>query len=282
MKKLFYIFIVVVLAFTSCEKVIDIDLNLADPALVIEGKVIKDSLAQVLIQKTTSYFSPDTQHCVCDATVIIQEDDNTPDTLAHKGNGMYQSTSMYGKSGSNYQLTIIHDTEIYEASSYLPSEPHIYQLTPISIPAFGGFDDSTGFHPGGRMDTIPYLIFIDIYDNPSEENYYLFKYILNGEDVTAGYATSDDGNAENDTLNYMRMFSRFYLSDTVKIKAYAVDRGVYIYFETLNDVFNSNPIFSSTPYNPHSNISNGALGVFSAMSFDCDTTVILPQVPGIP
>ncbi|MCK5817600.1 MAG: DUF4249 domain-containing protein [Candidatus Marinimicrobia bacterium] len=282
MKKLLLIFLIALIALVSCEKVIDIDLNLADPALVVEGKVIKDSLAQVLIQETTSYFSPDTQHCICDATVIIQEDDNTPDTLAHKGNGMYQSTSMYGKTGSNYQLTIIHDTEIYEASSYLPPEPHIYQLTPISIPAFGGFDDSTGFHPGGRMDTIPYLIFIDMYDNPIEENYYLLKYILNGEDVTSGYATSDDEGAENDTLNYMRMFSRFYLSDTVEVKAYAVDRGVYIYFETLNDVFNSNPIMSSTPYNPHSNISNGALGVFSAMSVDSKTTIIMPAIPTFP
>ncbi|RKY52687.1 MAG: hypothetical protein DRP93_07730 [Candidatus Neomarinimicrobiota bacterium] len=282
MKKLLLIFLIALIALTSCEKVIGIDLNLAAPTLVIEGKVLKDSLAQVLIQKTTSYFSPDTQQCVCDAVVIIQEDDTRPDTLEYTDEGMYISGSMRGKSDANYHLTVIYDSQTYTASSYLPPEPHIYQLTAISIPAFGGFDDSTGFHPGAQMDTIPYLLFIDIYDDPNEENYYLFNYILNGEDITAGFASSDDESAENDTLNFMGMFSRFYLGDTVEVKAYAVDRGVYIYFKTLSDIFNSNPIMSSTPYNPHSNISNGALGVFSAMSKDSKTTIILPQVPGMP
>ena len=285
MKKLLLIFLIALIALASCEKVIDIDLNLADPALVIEGKVLKDSLAQVLIQKTTSYFTPDTQQCICDAIVIIQEDDTIPDTLEYTGKGMYKSSSMRGKSDANYHLSVIHDSQTYTASSYLPPEPHIYQLTSISMLAFGGFGDSLNVHPGGGMggsDTIPWLIFTDLYDDQLEENYYLFKYILNGEDITRAYSASDDEGAENDTLNYMGGFSRFYLGDTVTVKAYAVDRGVYIYFETLNDVFNSNPIMSSTPYNPHSNISNGALGVFSAMSSDSKTTIIMPAIPTFP
>ena len=48
MKKLLLIFLIALIALASCEKVIDIDLNFADSALVIEGKVIRDSLAQVL------------------------------------------------------------------------------------------------------------------------------------------------------------------------------------------------------------------------------------------
>jgi len=242
-------------------------------------------LAQVLIQKTTSYFTPDTQQCVCDAVVIIQEDDSRPDTLEYLGDGLYKSTSMRGKSDANYHLTIIDDSQTYTASSYLPAEPHIYQLTSISMLAFGGFGDSLMTPPGGGMgnsDSIPWLIFTDLYDDPLDENYYLFKYFLNGEDVTTAYRTSDDEGAENDTLNYMGGFSRFYLGDTVTVKAYAVDRDVYIYFETLNDVFSSNPIMSSTPYNPHSNISNGALGVFSAMSSDSKTTIIMPELPAFP
>lgn len=285
MKKILLILILILVALTSCEKVIDIDLNLADPTLVIEGKVMKDSLAQVLIQETTSYFTPDTLPCVCDAIVIIQEDDARPDTLDYSGNGLYKSTSMKGKSDANYHLTVIHDSQTYTASSYLPPEPNIYQLTSISMLAFGGFGDSLMTPPGGGMgssDSIPWLIFTDLYDDPLVENYYLFKYILNGEDVTIAYRTSDDEGAENDTLKYMGGFSRFFLGDTVTVKAYAVDRGVYIYFDTLNDVFSSNPIMSSTPYNPHSNISNGALGVFSAMSVNSKTTIIMPEIPAFP
>jgi len=56
MKKLLLIFVIAVIALTSCEKVIDIDLNLADPALVIEGKILKDSLAQVFNTKNNILF----------------------------------------------------------------------------------------------------------------------------------------------------------------------------------------------------------------------------------
>lgn len=99
---------------------------------------------------------------------------------------------------------------------------------------------------------------------------------VNGEMRSGWYFVSDDQNASEDTLRYSPgPTALFNPADTVTVCVYAIDRGVHDYFDMLNDALSSNSFFSSTPYNPHSNISNGALGYFSAMSSACASTVIV-------
>ncbi|MFA6618126.1 MAG: DUF4249 family protein [Candidatus Neomarinimicrobiota bacterium] len=282
MKKTFLFISLALIALTSCEQVIDIDLNLADPALVINGKIVQDSLVNVCIQETTSYFSPDSQRCIDSAIVIITEDNNSPDTLLNIGFGRYSSKSLKGKAGSSYNMKVILNHQEYEADSFLPIAPLIYELGTLPLLSFFGSDSGSesNFPPGGRRDSIPNMLISKLYQDPSEDDYFLMQYYLNGENISKPYDPVSDASAENDTLN-IRLVSGFYLGDTIVVKAYSVDKDVFTYFDMLEDVLSGNIFSASTPYNPHSNISNGALGVFSAMNVSSDTVIISAQIPVI-
>jgi len=277
MKKYIVLFLAISALFLSCERVVNIDLNEVAPALVVEGRVYEDSLAWVNIRQTTSYFNPDTQLCICDAVVMIKENNNPWDTLEYIERGLYKSSTLRGTPGSTYYLRIEHDSQIYEAESYMYDRPVIYSLTSRSFGSFGDFGDSSGFDFGGALDSLPYFLFINLYDDPAEDNYYLFDYYINGEPREGSYIVGDDENANNDTLAYSPgPIALFNIGDTVSVRANAIDRYVYNYLDQLGDAVSSNSFFSSTPYNPLSNISNGALGYFAALSFDVKTTIIIP------
>ena len=51
--------------------------------------------------------------------------------------------------------------------------------------------------------------------------------------------------------------------DSVSVQLQCIDENVYNYFRTLAQVLN-NSTLSTSPANPPSNLSNGALGYFSA------------------
>ena len=277
--KILFVFTLLLL-FSACERVVIIDLNDAAPALVIEGRILKDSLAIVKVHQTSSYFQPDTQRCICGATVVIRENTAESDTLEQIAPGLYQSTIIRGREDHEYFLTVIFQDEIYEASSYLSAQPQIFSFTQRSFASFGDFSDSSAFDfggGGGLLDSLPWFLFTNIYDDPATSDYYMFEYYVNGERRTGRYNVSTDSNAKDDTLMYSPGPSAlFFTGDTVKVRVYAIDNGIYNYFDMLNDALSSNSFFSSTPYNPVSNISNGAMGYFAAMSFDHDTTVIIP------
>jgi hypothetical protein len=276
MKRTFIFSAICLLFFTACERVIDIDLNEASPALVIEGRVLLDSLAYVELHETRSYFRPDMQPCVCNAIVLISENGGLADTLQQIEPGTYQSRTLRGKSGATYSLSVLYKEKSFNAESFLYPKPGIFSLTQRSFASFGDFGDSSAFDFGnGLLDSLPSFLFTNIYDDPDEENYYRFEYCVNGRPRTGRYFISDDKNAANDTLKYSPgPTALFNIGDTVSVRVYAIDKGVYSYLNMLNDALNTNSFVSSTPYNPYSNISNGALGYFAAMSMDCDTTII--------
>ena len=61
MKKIYFYRILLLLALTSCEEVVDIDLNYSDERLVIEGQLnwIKENNQTeqlIMLSKTTPYF----------------------------------------------------------------------------------------------------------------------------------------------------------------------------------------------------------------------------------
>lgn len=274
MKKAFLFISLALLALTSCEQVIDIDLNLAAPALVINGKVLPDSLVQVCLQETTSFFSPDSQRCIDSAIVIVTEDDLQPDTLLNRGYGQYISSGLTGKVGSTYNMKVLYDDMEFTASTYLPNAPLIYELSTVPLLSFFG-DDSSGsfFPPGGRADSVPNMLIGKFYHDPVDDDYFLMQYWLNGENISTPYDPISDASTDNDTLN-IRVVSSFFFGDTIIVKAFSVDKAVYTYFDMLDDVLGTSVFSASTPYNPHSNISNGALGVFSAMNMTLDTVIV--------
>ncbi len=90
MKKIFQILLIFA-ALISCQKEIDVDLNDADPKVVIEANYIgTDSLVRVRVTQTSSYFDSNPSPVIDNAEVSIIDQSGTPMDIPSTGNGYYE------------------------------------------------------------------------------------------------------------------------------------------------------------------------------------------------
>lgn len=274
MKKILYI-LIGILIFTSCTEIIDIELNSAMQRIVIEGK-IDDSgnPAMVYLSRTTDYFNPDQPEKVSGAKVSISTDAGQVFDMVEMNTGEYQYAFSSLKSGQAYNLKIQDGDQVYEATSTLPYKVLIDSL---QIQWFDSFNpnDSLG---GG------YILNCWFTDPAIYENFYMFT----AKKLNKIYIEEPDfpGSSVKILVNDALFNGRpgitnlnrrgFYeAGDTVLVELIAIDQNTYNYLDQLGDVSGGGPSFgSSAPANPENNISNGAMGYFSAEAIDSKIVVI--------
>lgn len=269
-EKIFVTASVLLIMLTSCEEVIDIDLNDANPAFVVEARIFKDSVCMVRLAETKSYFSTGEQAGIDNAVIGISDGTQTEE-LIPEGNGYYSGTSITGTEGKTYTLEIQYGGTIYSGISYLPPEPEI-----ISV-SYNKSDNQGPLNPFGEM---VYTITCQINDDPESDNYYLVKYITSEGKLLERYYLLTEELSNSGSLTYENgiiSFSEsiFYEGGVVDLQLYSIDRSVYNFFLQLTDVlYWKRRIMPPTPYNPASNISNGALGYFAAWSYDSEIIIL--------
>ncbi|NOQ25460.1 MAG: DUF4249 family protein [Bacteroidales bacterium] len=262
MKTILYIALISIL-FTSCETVIDVDLNSTDSKVVIEGSITNQPGPYTIkITQTTDYFIPSNYPAMQNAIVNISDDDGHFETLIEVEPGIYQTASIQGTTGHTYNLYININDQEYTASSYLPT------ITPIDSLAY--FESPFSPHNTGDGN---FRISCYFHDDENEENYYRFK-LYNNSVLSEKFYLLDDQLQNGRDIDYGRLQDEINLNDTVVVELVNIDEGVYNYFNTLSSIVGSGGMSSSIPANPNSNISNGALGYFGAFSFTCDTIII--------
>lgn len=123
MKKLKIILPILAILLTSCEEVIDLELNTAEPKLVIEASInyfsdpeaINSSVVKLSL--TAPYFDTEIPP-VIDAQVLIHDNQGTVFNFSHLENGVYFS-NFEPQPNTNYTLEIIYKNEIYTSSTKL-------------------------------------------------------------------------------------------------------------------------------------------------------------------
>lgn len=234
--------------FSSCEKVIDLDLNSKDPKIVIEGN-IDDQAGPYYVRISTSInfdqsndFPP-----VTAAQVIINDSQSGPDTLTEIEPGLYRSNTLQGVYGHTYTLSVLTaEGESYTAVSTMPQLVNFDDLTVDSLIFFGATT----------------YTFTPTYQDPGVTgNRYRFI-------VHRNFELQDDIVVFDDKLNNGLVNTRpvvvnteWMKGDTATIEMRNIDSPVYDYFYSLQI---SEDGGTAAPSNPLSNISNGALGYFSA------------------
>lgn len=256
----------------SCEKIVSIDLNNAAPQLVIEGVVTDQSGPYaVTLSKTGDYFTPSlTFPPVAHALVVISDNTGNVDTLREDTSGTYVSSSLKGVPGRTYALKVIADGKEYDAESAMPQKVMIDSL--YAVP-FREFDGDRG-----------YYVYVDFRDPPSPGNYYrldAFTATLPSDSITGRqFLLYSDKLTNGNEANYRIRVSRNarygnnLLGDTLTVRLLTIDKATYDYFNTLNDVLQSDRSPTSlSPANPNTNLDNGALGYFAAYTVDTRTIV---------
>ncbi len=254
---------------TGCEKVVDLDLKTAAAQLVIEANLADDgqpcrvSLSESANYKETNVFPP-----VSGAVITLSDDAGHRETLAETRPGQYVGAAVLGVAGHAYTLRVEHNGGAYVAVSTLPGQPTAVPGVFAPVPFEDLHIDKSTFGPNSGLEAVAELT-----DPPGLGNGYLFRQYRNGQLNKTIFVQNDkftDGKHVSQALRVMGGANdkneKLVTGDSVVVEMQNIDPGVYEYYRTLNQILQSNPLFSTTPANPQSNFSGGVLGYFSAHS----------------
>jgi hypothetical protein len=251
----------------SCTERIDISLDESAVRLVVDGSVTTDTMShKVLISSTSGYFYNQPPQSVSGATVTISDGENIF-KLTEVTPGVYQTApSVHGIEGKTYTLNIKLNKQI------------------------GGFSDymaSSKLYPVAKLDSINLLYHPDW----SEEGMWELKCYVQDPPTTDFYRflISRNDTMITDTLDEWfltddRFFNGYYVNGAAvgyldqAVKEERLIPGDRMLLEMNNigeqyanfllesqaEIRGSYPLFSGPPANVKGNLSNGAIGFFSA------------------
>ncbi len=257
------LFLAAVAIMYSCQKVVVLDLNTADPILVIEGNITSDPGPQtVYISTSGSFYTAEGIEPIGDATVIIKDETGKIDTLDMYTPGIYYTYNFTGKEDMEYSIEVFHDNEVYTGTEVFPVKKSIDSLSYVVNE--GIFGD--GLNEDG--DTT-YNIFCRFQDPEETIDYYRIVVYLNDTLVQTGfnsYLVFDDELFNGQLFDFEITGSGAIKGDSLKIELQSTGYNTFLYYSGLNDALSGG--LGSTPYNPISNLSNEALGYFGAYATD--------------
>ncbi|MGV3629829.1 MAG: DUF4249 domain-containing protein [Bacteroidota bacterium] len=258
MKRIISLFALVYLfMLSSCEKVIDLDLNSEDPKYVVEGTVTKDSTVHTVKITRTLNFDENTAYPTVDnAVVSISDNLGNTTTLTLVSPGTYQTSNYLGVEGRTYTINVSVDGKNFSSSSTMPVQVPVDSLT---LEEF-----SFGPEPF-------YALVANRQDPAGVRNYYRFN-LYEGSDRYSGIFLQND--QFSDGVEVLEpIFGGDYVSgDTAVLEMMCIDAATYKYFYTLS--VNSGGTGGAVPANPDSNFGSQCLGYFSAQTIERRTKII--------
>ena len=261
-------FLSLIILSTSCESIIEIDLDYMKPKLVIEG-VVNDSDDKCFIKlsKTTDYFYRNINPTVSGAVITLTDNVGTIIKFNEAEAGNYVGESVQVKSDLNYTLSILSEGEKYDAYATIPQKVSIDSLT-------------CKYYPKSIIYDVGYVVSCHFTDPGEFRNYYRVK-TYNINDRTKAKNSKDIYNDELCNGNHVEWtwsYEVYQQSDTVVVELYTLDVQTFDYYKTLFQISGGSEMLSfTTPANPNTNISNGALGYFGAYTISRDTIIISPS-----
>lgn len=251
------------LCFSSCTKVIDLNLNDTAKKYVIEGIITNEpGICQVKITRSNNYDQSNNFDAVSDAIVTIKDNNGLRVTLPETSEGLYQTNMITGNPGHSYTLSANVNGEVFTAVSKMPVRVNLDSLYIVEMALFGDTKKYANFllkDPAGTGNSYRFIL----YKN-SKQN----KTIFVGND---DFSDGKDYNSlliSDNTLDADDIIT----GDTIKVAMQCIDPIVYKYWYSLNAGSTGNSQYG-TPGNPVTNITGGALGYFSAHTSQSKTVI---------
>jgi hypothetical protein len=249
-----------VFLFTACQKEIKVNLNEADPRVVIEANYnATDSLVTVKVTKTVSFFDAYDEQLVASALITIKDENGNESLVPFVGDGMYVLQGLAPVMGATYTLKVVVDGVSYESKSKLMPT---LQLLPSKLE----FQQASFFQEEG------YQIYFRFQDFPGLGNCYKLIPTYDGvrydkfQEYSMGNDKLTDGN-----LVERPLFDKFQLGDTVILEMQSINEAIYNYYHQLSS---STSAFNAAVGNPDYLWTNKALGYFSAYTYSLDTVYV--------
>lgn len=249
------LFFAAVIGLSSCEKVIDVNLDSSANQIVIEGNITNQQGEQAIkISQSVPYTDSNVYPAVTGATVRVTDDAGGSWIFNEAQPGNYTIGSLKGVPGHTYTLHVDVNDIAYTAISTMP-EPVTLDSLSLDILTFGGEENKQ--------------VQVHFKDPIDQVNQYLYIMKINGVQAKSIFVENDRLTNGNDITSLL-----FYISenddeelktgDEVEIEMQSIDKNIFTYWFTLSQQTQNGPGGGVTPGNPPSNINNNALGYFSA------------------
>lgn len=245
-----------VIFLTSCEKVIDINLDNVEKKYVIEANLSdQPNSCKVILTQTKNFDENNTFNGISGAVVTIADNNASPITLVETSPGVYQSSTLTGMQGHTYNLKVTVNGQTFTSTSTMPA------LVPF---------DSLYTTERTFLDDKNLFSTVNYKDPAGVQNAYRFIQYVNGVKEETIFVRDDDS---NDGLKIERTLLYFFdeeeaavkqirKGDSLRVDMLCINLPMYKYWYSL-DQSSTGSSQSATPGNPVTNISGGALGYFS-------------------
>lgn len=264
-------FMAAIFLLNSCEKVIELDLNSADPQIVVEATLSDDPTqrAEVRLSKTINFTESNTFPPLSNAVVFIKNrTTNAVDTLRERSQGYYRADNLFGVIGQTYDLTVLVNGKTLTASATIPRKVNFDSLRFSRQAGFGGQQNILVIpiytDLGGIGDNYRFVVTVN---NKLRDNLSLFDDELSDGATNSRPLFLGGGGGGNEE-------DRLKPGDIINVEMRCLDAGSYKYFSTVESGGGGPNSNSATPTNPISNIKGGALGYFSVYNTQVKTIII--------
>ncbi|PKV51573.1 uncharacterized protein DUF4249 [Aquimarina sp. MAR_2010_214] len=249
--KIIFLFTIV---FTSCEDVIDVDVQTAPTRLTIEAsldweKGTTGNNQIIKLSTSTPYFDTTSNTGVTGASVKVTNDTSGVEfAFTDQNNGTYTTTEFVPVLNQSYTLEVIYKGEKYSAKETLMP---VVDIKEVNQSTEDGFDDE--------------VLEVNLkFDDPkNEENYYLFRFKEEG-DLLAEFEDFKDEFANGNEISWYyekeedtdTKTEEFKPGDVVNIDLYGISEGYYNYIKILIEQSEDVGLFSATPVTLKGNCIN--------------------------
>ena len=264
--KYLVLLISILLLAMSCEDVIDVKLENADPRLVIEAsldweKGTAGNEQLIKLSMSSPYIDQPVTNSVTGALVTVTNNtDATQVVFTDQNDGTYTTDEFVPILNQSYTLQVVYDNQTYIATETLMP---VTDINEVDQSVEGGFDDEA--------------IEVNVrFTDPEEENYYLFKFHEQGDVLPVLYDVKDEFvNGNEITVFYEKTDNeqtdekKFEPGDNIDIQLFGISKQYYHFMHLLieqaeyaGDPFSSTPaLLKGNCINP-ANPSNFAFGYF--------------------
>ena len=245
MKNIIYLLAIVL--FASCETIVDIPLDTANPKLVIDANILwqkgtSGSTQKIKLTTTTDFYSSAIP-VVSGATVIVTNSTNTIFTFTEIPNtGEYVCTNFNPVINESYTLNIQYAGQNYSSTEKLLATPTIDTIAQTTVQGFGG-------------DVIQVKFFFQ--DNGAEINNYLIG-IKNPAVVSPKYRAQKDEFFQGNQMFGFYSDEDLKAGDQLFFSLEGISLRYYNYMEKLTNIAGSSggSPFSTPPATLRGNIIN--------------------------
>jgi len=244
--------ILALFVFTSCEDVIELDLDNVEPRIIIESTLdITSGAATAALTKTNDFYDLSQPEGISGAVIILKNKNGDSYPLSEKGNGIYEAENVSSSPGQTFTLEVETEGILYSATSKAPSF--------VVLDSIGQQVNSIPF---GDNDFIQ--LFPEWNDPAGVENFYRLRPIVNDTLMADVYALINDDLTDGKTQR-VPLRAMFEEGDLVQMQLLSCDENYYRYFFDLSATIGDGPN-GATPFNPTTNFDNDALGYFGVIS----------------